>query len=510
MLQIGTRHIDLPKTGFTCRFGTHEAVFCSCAFVLGRPLSPMVAQNQTALRRRQHPNAHNVIKRVQVVSPPSSGGMGRPGEGAPGGDRLGELLRLYSELSSEKKARALDYVNQLHNLDHASGDAERPPRAPPNTFSTSTRQQPLSPPPQPGQSPPSFRMGTRPAPLQVPPISVYDSVESSQSQMMTVGAPSGSSPVELRVTLTGDQLRGLADTLTGRPAPDQLDGFVQSVFTPQAPPAAHWGFAPPNQPLSAPPTGASRLGRQFGASAAAPAPSASMDGGGESIYAMLNPGPPARPTGVQVPPQPMGWNWPGQRMQSPPMPPMLPPAQHPMTYPQGVSMPYSAPNWVHAPVPAPFRGPEPPAPGVADAALRPPATPPPFVHPQAAAPQLIGEHRNLHDTATILNHAYGGSDPYDVKPGSRGDRRPFMQSLTSMHHSPTRVEASLAARRRSEWLSELGEQVRVRDEARAAERAEREIDDLKEELRAREWREEADEALRAELSQRKAPKKKMG
>ena len=81
-------------------------------------------------RGNAHPNAHNVIKRVQFPTvsspPPSDSGMppqfsGAAGsDKAPASDRLGELLRLYSELSAEKKARAMDYVKQLHSLEHAS------------------------------------------------------------------------------------------------------------------------------------------------------------------------------------------------------------------------------------------------------------------------------------------------------------------------------------------------------------------------------------------------------
>ena len=75
-----------------------------------------------------------------------------------------------------------------------------------------------------------------------------------------------------------------------------------------------------------------------------------------------------------------------------------------------------------------------------------------------------------------------------------------MQSLTSMHHSPTRVEANVAQRRKDDWLRELGEQVRGREQVRQAEKAAHEIEELKEELRARQMREGADEALRAELA----------
>ena len=116
-----------------------------------------------------------------------------------------------------------------------------------------------------------------------------------------------------------------------------------------------------------------------------------------------------------------------------------------------------------------------------------------------------------------------------------------MRSLTSMHHSPTRQEADVAQRRRDHWLHELDQQVRAaaparcphlararpsparaprpraspagpppracsrgqvrqREMTRQAEKAEREAEDLKEEMRARAARVGADEALRAELA----------
>ena len=107
---------------------------------------------------------------------------------------------------------------------------------------------------------------------------------------------------------------------------------------------------------------------------------------------------------------------------------------------------------------------------------------------------LPGEQRNLHDTLKLAG-------PNDLDGPQSGDRRPFMQSLTSMHHSPTRVEADVAARRRAEWLRELEGQVRARDAQRLSEKAEREIEELKEELRAREWREGADQQLASALQQ---------
>ena len=107
------------------------------------------------------------------------------------------------------------------------------------------------------------------------------------------------------------------------------------------------------------------------------------------------------------------------------------------------------------------------------------------------------ETRNLHDHVGDMSNAQGG-----------GGNQPFMRSLTSMHHSPTNVEAHYAAKKRQEWLSELGAQVRTRQEARHAERLEKEMTEMRESMAERQMRESADAQLRAELAQRggkKAP-----
>ena len=62
------------------------------------------------------------------------------------------------------------------------------------------------------------------------------------------------------------------------------------------------------------------------------------------------------------------------------------------------------------------------------------------------------------------------------------------------------AEASFAARRRENWLRELGEQKRANEEKRKAEEREREIEDLKDELRFREMREKANQQLSEELA----------
>jgi hypothetical protein len=79
------------------------------------------------------------------------------------------------------------------------------------------------------------------------------------------------------------------------------------------------------------------------------------------------------------------------------------------------------------------------------------------------------------------------------------EKRPFMQSLTSMHHGMSEVEYTLAERKKRAWLDALAEQVRTKEAQRESERAVREIEELKEELRAAELRESADAALRADL-----------
>ena len=78
-----------------------------------------------------------------------------------------------------------------------------------------------------------------------------------------------------------------------------------------------------------------------------------------------------------------------------------------------------------------------------------------------------------------------------------------MQSLTSMHHSPTDAEAMFAERRRAEWLRDLGEQKRAKEEKKRMEEREKEIEDLKEELRFREMREKANQQLSEELARAK-------
>ena len=171
-----------------------------------------------------------------------------------------------------------------------------------------------------------------------------------------------------------------------------------------------------------------------------------------------------------------------------------------------------------------------------------PTTPPPFIHnPESTQaspgkPFFAGEERNLHDTMGIMQHPppsqlppgagtigpYGdGTFPDSTGgPGMAGrsnrsegrsresERRPFMQSLTSMHHSPTRVEADLAQRRRNQWLTELNDQVRARDEQRQVEKTEREIEEMKEELRARSYQQTEEEELRRRLAMAKPAKGK--
>ncbi|KOO26364.1 tetracycline-efflux transporter [Chrysochromulina tobinii] len=78
--------------------------------------------------------------------------------------------------------------------------------------------------------------------------------------------------------------------------------------------------------------------------------------------------------------------------------------------------------------------------------------------------------------------------------------KPFMQSLTSMHQGMSPTEINLAERKRREWLRDLDTQVRAKEGRKAAERAEKEIEDLKEELRYQQMRAKAEEALRASLA----------
>ena len=65
----------------------------------------------------------------------------------------------------------------------------------------------------------------------------------------------------------------------------------------------------------------------------------------------------------------------------------------------------------------------------------------------------------------------------------------------------------MAARRRDQWLRELGEQVNQREAVRQTEQRDRELEDMREERRMRAVREAADQALRAELQKASSNRK---
>jgi len=85
-------------------------------------------------------------------------------------------------------------------------------------------------------------------------------------------------------------------------------------------------------------------------------------------------------------------------------------------------------------------------------------------------------------------------------PSPPQEKRPFMQSLTSMHHGMSGPEVSHAERRRAEWLRDLEEQVKDKEQRRLSEKAAKEIEDLKEELQLENVRNSADAALRASFA----------
>ena len=91
-------------------------------------------------------------KRVQLLAPDPAVHVGVT-EGAatsliapaPASDRLGPLLRMYSELSAENKTRAFDFISQLHALE-AGGSSQVEAGAPPRTGSTVSSANPDAPP----------------------------------------------------------------------------------------------------------------------------------------------------------------------------------------------------------------------------------------------------------------------------------------------------------------------------------------------------------------------------
>lgn len=455
-------------------------------------------------------------KKVLFVEPPSESDFGDDAMPepliAPKSDRLGELLRLYSELSAERKGRAFDFITSLHALEHEGGaTASRRLTGANgrNGAATRRRRATASPPAPPLTSP----LHERPRPLGV--VRPQPWPAPAPARAVHGSGPSAATPMggaELRVTLTDEQLRRLGETIAGpgMGARDPLDGLVATVFTPQPPlqppppahllppPPANGEHWPPPPSLPPPPhthSPASPLRHIM----SKPLQSSSVGTGGadsESIYSMLG----------SPPPPPMGG---GIASYAIPAPPRSHPASMSPSQPRGSAF-------------------EPPT-------ARPPmrlGTPPPFVHdgrgawggassasPYASVPGLHEAHeetRNLHDhlneqamlqqrqeahvaqAAMMLSSPSRGGGPAP-SPGRSPGRAPFMRSLTSMHQSMSDAEATLAQRKRDEWLRDLGNQVRARDEQRSVERARQHEEEKHDELQSRQLQVAAGRALRSEL-----------
>ena len=222
-----------------------------------RTIQPPPVQSALARPGRRPPGS-TVVKRATVKfaadvvgEPPESAPVGASGPAsglsgpvAPASDRLGELLRMYSELSGERKLRAFDYIQQLHKLetegpggmDNQGGGSGFGMAAATSSWGRGRR---VASPPPPSSAQLSFdRPGfgrPRPAPVQVSPhMGGYEAVErmeppppapvvntmpySAQPAMMVPQPPpqpNAPPPVELRLTLTGDQVRRLGETMSG-------------------------------------------------------------------------------------------------------------------------------------------------------------------------------------------------------------------------------------------------------------------------------------------------------
>ena len=461
-------------------------------------------------------------------------------QAAPTSDRLGELLRLYSELTPDKKARAFDYIAQLHSLDHGGSGTV--------VVSSGGRRLSSPPPPPLPKSPMPGRVGFRPEPVQLPLPSSYEPIEPPQpsfappqlQQQMSASSASGGppAPVTLQVTLTNDQLArltGAAPTISG----DPLDGLVHSVFSPAHQPpsqpyAPNYGAAPPPPQAayggvtSFVPPSSSPLRRQCSAASAAypPAPDPASANGGESIYTMLA-RPPAAPPAPYTAPVSSGYgSYSGGQggggvgvvsFAAPPSAIGSPYPNAPSHFGVGGSNhgPSSLSGWGQQPSQQGQMGfgqqgqmggsgfgqqgqmggsgfGQQGQMGGSGFGRRPP-TPPPYAYtddgPSAVRRYAddgpsTNEIRNLHNTLTLAPDAEadGGYAPPGSR-GSSGDRRPFMQSLTSMHHSPTRTEASNAERRRHEWLRDLAEQVSEKESQRRMAQQEKELEEMKEDAR---------------------------
>ena len=443
----------------------------------------LVAEAASLREKRQ------VVKKVQIAPPVhfSSEPI------ASKEDKLGPLLRMYSELSTERKQRAFDFIAQLHALEQPgqydpmvgmSGSASVPSAAPPAVTATvggaSSRRGLRSPPPPPSTSGSSSMMG-RPRP---PPVAAAPHLEA-----LITASTSGQTSPELRVTLTADQLRRLGETLA--PHNNSLDGF-SSVFTPGAPMGVQSYAVPPSAPPTYPTGLISPLRRQHRqAGFGTQAPSSLL--AGESVYSMLSAAPPPPPPSY-APPVSMYAAPPAAMYEVPP------------------AAMYAAPpstSYVAQPLPAThgrphfqsaFQQPQP--------ALLPPA-PVPYCGYAEVPPALereLTETRERVRNLQINMAAYPGDrEATGSVLGGGGEvlaspSKPFMQSLTSMHQGMSPTEINLAERKRREWLRDLDTQVRAKEGRKAAERAEKEIEDLKEELRYQQMRAKAEEALRASLA----------
>ena len=365
-------------------------------------------------------------------------------------DRLGPLLRMYSELNDERKARAFEYISRLHQLEQASG----------------------------GTTPTDaiVRLATRSAP--------------EQAATPTTPGP------EQRLSHIEQQLQQLTSTLSpvhvpgdGRPggcAPtDPLDTLVSSVFRPTAalqpqPLLPASAYAQPGSPYGGGEgSHVQRGGMQHftvPSQQASPAQygswftSAEHGGFGAGRWGAMPPAP-QPPLPQPQPSQPL--QYPGaQQVWQPPQPPQPQPPQ-----------PFS-----------PMRGP-----------------PTPFAPPQPAALSSEVEHvRNLQRHHDIAGSEPAVSSTLPAPPAvargnSSGSKQPppFMTSLTAMHQGESMPELLLKERQRQEWLRELQLQVQSRQSEKAQAEAARKAEEAEEEARYQAQAAAAETQLRQQLSQRR-------
>ena len=319
-------------------------------------------------------------------------------------DRLGPLLRMYSELSEEHKVRAFDYISRLHQLEEAKSGQMNEARVLLTSGGSSCA---------PTSSPPRIGAG--------------------------FGANAGAS------SAAGCSC---ASSCYGGAMPaDNLDSFVSTVFAPPppAPPPPSQSFGMPPQPQS------------FGMPQAMQSPhpaiqamqqapqsfqTAHFPSGPMQAYtaAAMQPLSPSRPTcnsgfspsqlQISLPPS----NYPPFQQQAQPTPTWQqqqpPPTSHWQQPPVALQQP--SPMAMQQPSPA------------TQSALQ-----------QSFQPTQLFAAKPTEEVEYIrnLNSSSRGASSGGSKPG-------FMCSLTSMHKGMSDSEAMLKERQRQEWLRDLSSQVR--------------------------------------------------